>query len=493
MDIKPIDIKIYKDFTDEEKELLRGQTCDYIKLQSSPYVPIRNSISVDWAAIFVPWLMDNGTQIYLTGTKVYMKQADLDYYYPTNPEGRPDRVYGMFCNEYPDNSYQIRFIHTGTGIKVFEYASALTENRVLSYVNHPEVAVALTQHQRHKVKVFHSGRTVYVLSNEFNDLFVHSMLALFPFIFGISNLKEDENIANICKAITKNESIRQYYTDILSNLKDLRDNAKYNILINMLNKGNTEAIKDVKARIASTEDTIQDYEDRVEANYKKLQELNTLLLGYLETPKATMETVQEILDYISKHRYIKSMTARKDDYYGRDYLRFIIDAPITIYETEPLRRTMKATVSDASERTKLIYKAFNRIFLKEEYQMICESIVDIDPINHNFQARNDSSVETTKMYHPHLTSFNCWGDNRNIINKDLSQNNLIGALNGILIATQNINFTDSAVFNRWINSLRESPQYLSRPTVLDKQTGELKTLQEIIEIAKDDDLDFKEE
>lgn len=493
MDTETTDIKIYKDFTDEEKELLRGQTCDFIKLQSSPYVPIRNGISMDWAAIFVPWLIDNGVQIYLTGTKVYMKQADLDYYYPTNPEGRPDRVYGMFNNEAPNSSYQIRFIHTGTGVKVFDYAAALTENRVLSYTNHPEIAIALTQNQRHKVKIFHSERTVYVLSNEFNDLFVHSMLALFPFIFDIASLKENENIANICKAITKNESIRQYYTDTLNNLRNIRDNAKYNLLINMLNKGNTAAIKDVQTRIINTEDTIRDYEERLEAHYKKLQELNTLLIGHLETPKATMETVQEILDYISKNRFVRSMTTRKDDYYGRDYLRFIIDAPITIYETEPLRRTMKATVSEASERTKLIYKAFNRIFLKEEYQMICESIVDIDPINHNFQARNDSSVETTKMYHPHLTTFNCWGDNRNAINKDLSQNNLIGALNSILIATQNINFTDSAVFNRWINTLRESPQYLNRPTVLDKQTGELKTLQEIIELAKDDELNFEEE
>lgn len=487
-------ITIYEGFTPEELDLIKGQTHPYIR-SSISYDAYSDAAkpNLDWATIFVPWLMGEGREIQINTSKVYMKQADLDYYYPTNPTSSKNELYGTIKN-ISNSNYQIRFYHTGTGIKVYNYLDAVIREESLGYTNHPEIALALTQHQNHKVKVIHKEHSIQVYTNEITEQLIQSVVALIPYILNIPDLKENPEIDAICKAVSKNKPIKPYFTNILETLTELKKTAKHTVLVNMLNKNRAEQIENTRSLISDVERDIHSAEERLEKYFNRLQELNALLIGQQALPKADLDSVQELINYIENHRYIKGFTTTQQGYYNRDALRVRIQAPITLYEKEPLRRTMNACAATATPRTLLLYKAFNRIFLKEEYQLICETVVDIDPIGNTWHAANEYDMGSSeKMYNPHLALFNCWGDNRTAIYKDLSESNIIGVINTILIAVQNINFTDSAVFNRWINNLREYPSQTTKASFLDKQTGELKTLQEIIDIAKEDEIDFEEE
>lgn len=487
-------LHIYDDFTEDERSLLTGQINNYVKIRSSVFVSaLMNSTPYEWAAVYVPWLIETGSKIILTGKHIYLKQTDIDYYYPTNTTALPDRIPSIFQDTTDTNKYEIVFINTASGIKVYDYMKALTDRAESGYINYPEIAVALTEDQKHKVKVVRKGNTVFLLSNNITEFMTQAALALVPHFFSIQDLKDNENINNICKAVTKNQSVKPYFTELIKQLQEVKKTAKYTMILNMLNKGNKDAIESVQRQINNIKSNITSVESRLENYFADLEKLNIQLLGYQTAPKANMQTVQEILDYVDKHRYIKDFKINQSDYSDHDCIRFFIQAPITLYETEPLRRTLKATVDCVSERTQEIYKAFNRIFLKEEYQMICETLVEIDPTYNSFHAiRTYSENANSFMFQPHLSIFDCWGENKNIISKELIQGNLLSAINSMLIATQNINFTDSAVFNRWIDTLRNHPKYLNTRTVLDKQTGSLLTLQEVIEIAKDDPLNFEE-
>lgn len=476
---------LYKDLNTEELDILSEILGNKVRHMVSINNRHINNYR-PWLAIFVPHLNEKDKTLVVRSNRYYYKQDDLDSHYPTNPNST--RICSPFDRSGAASEYEIVFIDTSTGAKIYEYATALCKANQ-GYIDRPSLAVSLTKSKTHKVKIVHLNNTVWILSNDIDEQFVQNSLALFPFLFGLQELQNDAEVINCCKTVTKNESIKPFFKNLFESLADIRKQKKINIIKTALNSRIIESIARTDRDIRNTQEYIKDYEERLIQYYNKLDEYNAQKLGFESKEKVSNEDVDDVLNFVERNRFIQNLAIMKSGAYGdtTEYLQLDVWSPISIYETEPLERQINNRVDDYNKheiRSKIL-RAFKRIFIDEELQMICQTYVRLDMVRTNIDAGKDANrkqySDYKRMPQPHLTRFNCWGDNKNAIIQALRESDLIGAMNNILIATQNINFTDSTVLSNWVDAIASNSHLYNLPTCLSKVDGRLWSIKEVVE------------
>lgn len=488
---------IYRDMSTEDidalKELINGRVRSMVSISNRTINNYRY-----WTAIFAPYLTKVDKQLLIMSSRYYYKQSDLDRHYPTNPNS--SYICPPFDRTAAPADYEIRFIDTSTGAKIYEYATALCKSNK-GYTDKQSLAVSLTKSKTHKVKVVQSNSTVWILSNDIDEQLVQNTVALFPFLFSIQELLGDNHIINCCKAVTKDEPIKQYFQGLFDSLAEIREQKKINIIKKALNTKLSEAIENINRNITSMQHTIQDNEERLIEQYRRLDEYIAQKLGYESKKLAKDEDVTEVMDFINRNKYIQGLHILKSLYNNNtEYLQLEVHAPITIYEIEPLERQLNNLINgiDATELRTKILKAFERIFIKEEFQMICETFVKIDVHNSTVDASKDANrkqySDYQKLPQPHLTRFNCWGDNKYVISKYFNDSDLIGVINSVVIAAQNINFTDTTVLKNWLEAISYNSHLYELPTCLSKTDNKMWSIKDIVEqIEKENEANNEEE
>lgn len=442
-----------------------------------------------WMAILNDFLTDSDKRIVLTSTKYYYKQSDLDYYFPTNKDSQ---VIGPpFSSTASQSEYEICFVDTTTGAKIYEYLSELCKALPESYIDRPSLAVSLTEDRTHKVRIVNSNNTVWVLSNRFSNDFVDKCIALFPFLFDIKELQEDENVMKVCRHVAKGESIKDDFQELFDSLEEIRAKQKIELIKTALNARIEQQTNQIKRERDRVQDNINTLQERLNNYYEELEQANLKLLGITTKKNYDEEQVNEILDFVNRNRYIQSMTVKSyySGYSGDQVQALFLDiiAPISIYESEPLARYIDAKLDYWGRQTTKgkILRAFKRIFVDEELQMICETYLRLDLANVELTGSNSSQnlsySDYKRLCQPHLTRYNCWGDNLNPIKEMLREGKICDALNNILIATQNINFTDTTVLESFLDIIASSNNMKTVKSCLSKADGQLWSIQDIID------------
>ena len=476
---------IYKDMTSEEMDILEelmGNTVRSMVNINNHYI----SNQRPWLAVYAEHLTKLEKTLIIKSNRYYYKQEQLDEYFPTNPERA--RICPPFDRSGAAAEYEIQFIDTSTGAKIYEYASALGKANI-GYIDRQSLAVSLTKNKSHKVKIIHLNNTVWVLSNDIDEDFVEKTLTLLPFLFGIEELQKNQTIINCCKAVSKDEPIKELFKPVFDSMAGIRQQKKIGIIKAALNSRLKTAIAKSERSIKETQDYINDYEERLQQYYEKLATFQAQKLGFESQEKVSEEDVTDVLDFVERNRYIQNLHLIKGNTYDgpAEYLQLDMLTPITIYETEPLERQINNRVDEYNKHDikSRILRAFKRIFIDEELQMICQTFVKIDiarcSIDANKESNRKNFSDYMRMPQPHLTRFNCWGDNKNAIVEALRESDLIGAMNNMLIAAQNINFTDSTVLSNWVEAIANNSHLYRLPTCLSKADGKLWSIKEIVE------------
>lgn len=477
---------IYKDMTSEEIDILS----EILGRKVRSNIHINNNFIPNgtryWMAIFAGYLERADKTLLLHSNRYYYKQEHLDTYYPTNETAT--RIAPPFDTSAANANYEIYYIDTTTGAKIYEYISQLCK-KDNGYVDKHSLAISLTQSKQHKVKIIRLNNTVWILSNDINTQLVEQSLTLFPFLFDIEELQKDETIIKCCKAVANDEPVRDCFKSIFDGLADIRKQKKINAIKSSLNSRIQSKVNQLERDIRNAQSRLNDYEDQIREYYNKIDDLTAQKLGYESKEKASDETVAEILDFAERNRYIQNLgTMDVNDYSGTNtQLQLDIIAPITIYETEPLERQINNRISDYNQndiKTKIL-KALRRIFIDEELQMLCQTFVLIDIANNRINASKDNNrknyTDFVRMPQPHLVRYNCWGDNMNTITKLLNDSDVTAAMNNMVIAAQNINFTDTVVLNSWLETICNNSCLFSLPTCLSKVDGNLWSIKDIID------------
>lgn len=418
----------------------------------------RITISKAWLAIYKEYFVAKGLSLEISSSKYYFRQEDLDSYYPTNRDSM--RFAPPFDTQPSQGKLSINFINTTTGVKIYDYAKRLAEDPVSHAVDKPGVAVTLTQNRQHRVKVLINNRAIFVLSNVMNHKFIRQTLSLLPFIVEDELLKK-ENVLNCCKAVANNQSIKPYVEEMLLEAKKTQQQDFVNCIKEALNRKRNDRLTEVRSKISNIRNYIEDYQRTLNKEREKLAEAMLLEVGLTASPTASEEDVQAIIDFADKNQYIAGVTIKnRNTSDPRIQLQTL--APITFYEPEPLQKFIESRFRDEpymSDIQRATLKVLEEVFCKEKYTMYCKTFIDIDTANSRalpkFSDNGISISDYDYMIQPHLYLYGCWGENDDNIRKELRDGDLLSAFQLIILAIQNINFTDYTVLRNFILKIKE--------------------------------------
>lgn len=482
--------KLYEGFKPDEIDYINEKRRQIITAAVSPKNTTVHPLMYDWLSIFVPHLQKLDKRLKIMSDKVYFTEEHLTHSFPVDPQA--SRAYPF--NEVPhDDHFKLKFIETTTGVKVYDYAKLLTPTSIpehLRWTNLSHIDILLVQNQKHKVKTYRSENTVLILTNDLNNKLIKEALTVIPSIFSINEIQEDTNIAECLKSIIKGESIRPYFEELLNARNKEQDEKLNNLLKSSLTASSRRRFNELASYIESKRSHITSLEHDLEQIHEQLQSLLDEKLTVETKLKENPEQLEELMSFIKNNKFIKSvfLKAANIDWHSGEYPVFELEAPITLYEPEPLQRQICNLSERYNPTGQDCLDVLAEIFLKDKYTLYCTTFVGVNLSTGAFDSSTDnlniSRRDYKKMYQPHLSQFNCWGDQKSNIKLALKQSNLIDALQLMTISIQNINFTDTTVLNRWIEKISNSSYYYTDCKCIKDKDNNWYTFKEIADIVK---------
>ena len=464
---------LYSEFSNTELQRMYSLRCNIAQirlpaLRDGTYI---SANTFDWLGIFEPYMTKHNKHIYLHKIQKYYKTEDLENYYPFNQ----GRGLNEPFNITPNDDYGIIFVDTSTNAKIYEYADKIAKDPNVAWQHLVHIDRLLLQHQKHKIRVLKSENLILVLSSDINDKLVAETLAIIPNLFDIAELKADTNIMNCCKAVIENKSIKPYLEELFKKLADAQNEKFKTVLMNSFTASKRSRLQALTNNIQSKRNDIKNYEDHICQYQEQIQNWLNEKLGIESTLNNNPEAFNNLINCLNTSPIVKSSTTKRYNigYGTNDLLLFELEAPITLYETEPLERQYKNLECQISSTKKKYLKVLSEIFLKEEYQLYCTTWIGIDLTAPAFEAKYEyigiDFSEYKKMPQPHLSFYNCWGDQSYNIKKALKENDILTALQLMFISIRNINFTDTAVLTRWLDKLAYNTTLTSSKCIKDSQ------------------------
>lgn len=230
-----------------------------------------------------------------------------------------------------------------------------------------------------------------------------------------------------------------------------------------------EEQEETSERIAAYRVRIRDLEKALSQKYKDMREVQLQLLGAQQT---TQENLRDFIDYCKGHKSICSMHPASS--YA---LKLIISTPCN-YD-----KALVTALLDGSNRwTEFKRELIKIIFIEQKYTLFFKAPVVLNFKEALVSARDENFRHATSgclgWDNPHLLHHNCWGQNRNYIEKALRERNYIVALEQAITAVGNLHWLDGVVVDEFLADLNEG-----RTTgfvALDEEGAQV-TLQDIIE------------
>lgn len=429
----------YGELSSGEIAILKRHTYEIV--ENYTRLPIRDSY---WLAVYSDYLEKMNSTITFRESSIYLRQQDV--------EGRSDSLEDILLLFKPstDRDYSVTLIDSKTGVKVYDYLAELCEKFPLNYNNKQAIAIALTNGKQHRVKVVQNNHNVWIVTNDLNSLNYEDVLVLIPQLFEIDELIKDDIVREVQKAVHNKQSLETSLKAFLNRIKDSEEKLKINKLEKLIKDNYNTALENIDNKITSVESDITYHTNTLRNLYNTKHNLLNTRLGIITSNNAK-NMLEELLTYIRNNKYIIGFLVAPNGI--RDSIELILNIPITLYDPEPLKRlidNIDNAIVDIEQQK--VLKVLGKIFVDKKYQMMSEVHIRINLQKRTYSGSNNGNdidyPDYKLMPNPHLAPYNCWGDNEYIIDAQLKEN-LVEAINTMIIATQNINFADFAVVKNW--------------------------------------------
>lgn len=137
------------------------------------------------------------------------------------------------------------------------------------------------------------------------------------------------------------------------------------------------------------------------------------------------------------------------------------------------------------------------IFVKQKYKMFVGQNFNFsyNPQD-NLQLPSNISYTSTPrelscLFNPHLEFYRCYGDNEPYLVKAHKEKDIVNFVNSALVSVKNVNFADSAVINKWIETLTDlidhdnyDTNYLNIKALQSVETGEMYSIADWMDIKQ---------
>ena len=335
----------------------------------------------------------------------------------------------------------IRFIHVNKGMELFKYFDKECKGK-LKEAKH--LSLGLQTDKNHRVRVYTNllENTYTIITSKYDWELLRRVIALMPKLFP-KDFKISSDIEKILKAYGKSE-----YDTWVSLLNEYFD--KQDILTAQLKQDIQDLLQAKKAAnirakeraISDTNSQIKQFTMSLESYYRNLAILQEELFIMEQIPENDTE---DLYDYLKRNKYIKNIIIKQP------YLFFSIVCPISFYDVNALKAYYKHNHSKitAYPNAATIFKA---CLINNKFQIYTETPIRINFKDLTFTIDTTYAMQDT-IYQPHLVHYDCWGGNKPLITKALTQGDVIGAIEQMIAATKNINFLDSIVIEHFAGTI----------------------------------------
>lgn len=320
-----------------------------------------------------------------------------------------------------------------------------------------------------------------------------------------TNPDAQEIIQVLTDVINDNESqINGVYTEVKEKFKNLRfaELEKYRTEINVKEKikniltvDYSEAINQKQKRINNIRSDVNTYNERISNAYKEMKVIEIEKQGLIELQQKGIEDPQ----IIELQQYLESINAVHTYTVVESNLYLIVKGYSAGFDSSYAKRILnngshnihKSQFGDGSVDVRDLL--FKRLFIEQTiklrlYTAVCISI-KAPHLSTRFNDLKELAPENY-MPNPHLSEYNCWGNNKNYILDALTNIDYIGAIEQIIAANSSFNIIDSTVFNRFVNNITTSGPY--RDLKCFEYQDVVYSIEELIALFKQEIIELKE-
>lgn len=409
--------------------------------------------------------------------KLYQPLDEIFYSIGTKPY---EAYYYFYVSRYNDLQQTILNASHGYigeksfGTRVLTNPQYRTTNKPEHDMNWTElnaVSLQLQENPRHHVTAYKNDNTLLVLTNKFTWTMFFKLKALECVFFKDRSYSYNTDVQEVYTALALNDLDKFHkYLDKILNYKTWFKWKKEGL------KGCFTTTKEyqLKHKQISIEDT-SSLVTRYELEYRRTLDKLTRLIEEYEALVQTEETldIEEILDYIGRHRYIKDVQKA-----NQSTLRFYIEAPIIYYDSDYIE-SYRAWPNYDDGAMKYV---LTETFINNKYRLWTHTSIDFDTGSFYTDPNRIGMDGGLYLAHPHIDRYGCQGNHPDEIRNWVQNRDYIGAIEQIMTMIYNLNWTDSIVISRMFQTIKENA---NKPIFEVVETGEFVSFNDILATKED--------
>lgn len=336
-------------------------------------------------------------------------------------------------------NYKINIWHTSSS---FTKVKKIDDN----YNDLVKASTLLKLENKQFVRIYKtSEQIVHIFTSKYNWEISRRIIAIIPKLFPELELEELKPILIKLGSNNTDEAlndINEIFNELGTYTNFMKD--KFNDLKEALGKKQMKEYEDsneiIRKKIASLEQEMFRNYQLIDNNNAKLFLLATNNYDYID----------EYYDYTTKNKRIRKLDVINTS------LHLTIDAPLKYFNSDDMRNYIRKN-TEFIYRDNLIKLLMEKLFITNELELYTTTYAIMNLKIYNVNAATDyEKLENDYLLHPHLMTFNCWGNNKPEIIKAIKDGDLIGATEQIIASTYNINLLDTTVLRNLINNINEN-------------------------------------
>lgn len=333
------------------------------------------------------------------------------------------------------------------------------------------VSLGLQENSRHYVKTLKSEHTLLILTNYVTWEMLFKIKALQCTLFKEHSLTYNQDVVDIYTAFVNKDL--DTVNALLNKILDypIWKEWQLNKIRTCFTSSKERQLETYENKIEQARISAEDAENIYKNRLKKLQECLEYY-AMLENSEDNFD-VDEVLDYIGSHRYIKAITTGSE----QTQIGLTIEAPIQYYDTDYIEGFRGFTHDDMK-------CVMHEVFLKGNYKLWthCKIWLDTDTFRTSTGRIGDDGGPY--LGHPHIDRYSCQGNHTDEIRRWLQNYDYIGCIEQIMAMVYNLNWTDGIVIKSMFEHILENA---NKPIFEDVKTKEFVSYNTILERIKQEE------
>lgn len=384
--------------------------------------------------------------------KISIKDSDVDSF---------NKPYSNMCSPQYDKDYKINVWHIVNGFTKIREITGYEDIEAAAYI--------LKYDDKHIIRVIKTSTDeVHILTSKYDWDLIRKIIALIPKIF--TEIETPELTPALIKLGSGCLDEAYEIIDEIYKASKFEETFLIN-KFNTLKKGLTEnKIKSIKDSIERERNKISQYEEAISAMYENILDFSKTLFALENT---NSDYIEEYLDYLVHNKTITVLNVTDKS------ITLDIVAPIRYFDSDVMRKYFESNASFI-QNNPFNKWLMEKLFISCEIQLYTQVNVILS-FDRPDVCRDSYADYMNYIPHPHLARFNCWGNNKALIVRAISECDYIGATEQIIASAFNLNLLDLTVVTELLHTFTVRP-YNTAKSFKIKSTGEFKSYVELKEV-----------